>query len=138
MLRLHWKVKRLTGEPLRGRFVLDKILHNYAVSRAILENPYTRGVFLLREPADVIQSIVHMGTHLDPHEQNTNLEQVAGYYEARLRRLTELAPVLGRRAAFLQSEALIDRTDQALEFLRALPGVEPAAGAALPQFRENG
>jgi hypothetical protein len=98
--------------------VLDKILHNYAVSPSILENPRTRGLFLLREPADVIQSIIHMGTHLDPLEQNTNLEQVTGYYEARLRRLTELAPLLGARAAFLESEALIHNTDGTLRFLR--------------------
>jgi hypothetical protein len=118
VVRLHWKVQRLTGEPLRGRFVLDKILHNYAVSRGILENPGTRAVFLLREPVDVIQSIIHMGRHLDPLEQNTNVEQVTGYYEARLRRLTELAPRLGERAAFLESEALLQRTDDVLQFLR--------------------
>lgn len=118
VLRLHWKVKRLTGEPLRGRFLLDKILHNYAVSRAILANPRTRAVFLLREPTEVVQSIIHMGRHLDPQEQNTNVEQVVGYYEARLLRLAELAPVLGRRAAFLESSALMESTDEALEFLR--------------------
>src|SRR5688572_27511814 len=26
--RLGWKVRALTGEPLSGRFVLDKVLHN--------------------------------------------------------------------------------------------------------------
>jgi hypothetical protein len=138
VMRLHWKVQRLTGEPLRGRFVLDKILHNYSVSRAILENPYTRGVFLLREPENVLQSIIHMGTHLDPLEQNTNLEQVTGYYEARLRRLAELAPVLGWRAAFLPSEALIHRTDQALEFLRAFLGLNQPLERHYRSFAKTG
>jgi len=117
--RLRSKVKRLTGEPLRGRYVLDKILHNYPVARGILASPRTRAIFLLREPADVVQSIIHMGTHLDPLEQNTNVEQVTSYYQARLRRLAELAPVLGERAAFLPSEALLTSTDEALAFLRA-------------------
>jgi len=116
--RLRGKVRRLTGEPLRGRFVLDKILHNYPVARGILTNPGTRAVFLLREPADVIQSIIHMGTHLDPLEQNTNAGQVTSYYETRLRRLAELAPLLGERAAYLPSEALLTNTDDVLEFLR--------------------
>jgi hypothetical protein len=116
--RLRSKVKRLTGEPLRGRYVLDKILHNYPVAHGILANPRTRAVFLLREPADVVQSIIHMGTHLDPLEQNTNVGQVTSYYKARLERLAALAPVLGRRAAFLPSEALLTNTDAALEFLR--------------------
>ena len=78
VMRLHWKVTRLTGEPLRGRFVLDKILHNYAVSRAILENPRTRAVVLLREPREVGQSIIHMGRHLDPRERNTNSSRWRG------------------------------------------------------------
>jgi hypothetical protein len=117
--RLRSKVKRLTGEPLRGHFLLDKTLHNYPIAHGILVNPRTRAVFLLREPADVIQSIIHMGTHLDPLEQNTNVGQVTSYYEARLRRLAELAPVLAERAAFLPSEALLTNTDDALEFLRA-------------------
>src|SRR3569833_3463785 len=56
LLRLKWRVRKLTGEPLRGRYVLDKILHNYAVATAILDNPRTRGIILLRQPVDVVQS----------------------------------------------------------------------------------
>ncbi|HEU4625586.1 MAG TPA: hypothetical protein VFS52_12515 [Steroidobacteraceae bacterium] len=118
VLRLHWRVRKLTGEPLRGRYVLDKILHNYAISPGILEDPRTRAVLLLREPVDVVQSILHMGQHLDPLERNTNLEHVGGYYLARLQALGGLARQLGRRAAFLESKALLERTDDALEFLR--------------------
>jgi hypothetical protein len=118
VLRLHWRVRKLTGEPLRGRYVLDKILHNYAISPSILANPRTRAVLLLRQPLEVVQSILHMGTHLDPLERNTNLEQVTGYYLARLERLAELARNLGRRAAFVESEALLEHTDETLEFLR--------------------
>jgi hypothetical protein len=98
--------------------VLDKILHNYAISPRILDARRTRAVLLLRRPIDVMQSILHMGTHLDPLERNTNLEHVSSYYIARLERLADLAHRLGRRAAFLESEALLERTDDTLEFLR--------------------
>ncbi len=118
VLRLHWRVRKLTGEPLRGRYVLDKILHNYTISPGILENRHVRAVVMLRQPVDVLQSILHMGAHLDPVERNTNLDHVTGYYVARLERLTELARKLGRRAAFLESESLLDRTDHTLQFLR--------------------
>jgi hypothetical protein len=118
LLRLHWRVRKLTGEPLRGRYVLDKILHNYAMAPSILDGRRTRAVLLLRQPVEVVQSILHMGTHLDPLERNTNLEHVSGYYIARLERLAELARQLGRRAAFIESEALLERTDETLEFLR--------------------
>ena len=118
VLRLQWKVRKLTGEPLSGRYVLDKILHNYAISPGILENPRVRAVLLLRQPVEVVQSILHMGMNLDPVARNTNLEHVTSYYVARLERLTDLARKLGRRAAFIESEALLEHTDETLEFLR--------------------
>jgi hypothetical protein len=118
VLRLQWRVRKLIAEPLRGRYVLDKILHNYTISRSILDGRRTRAILLLRQPIDVVQSILHMGTHLDPLERNTNVEHVTNYYIARLERLAELSARLGRRAAFVESEAVLERTDDTLEFLR--------------------
>ena len=118
VLRLQWRVRKLTGEPLRGRYVLDKILHNFTISPSILESRRLRAVVMLRQPADVLQSILHMGTHLDPLEQNTNLEHVTSYYVSRLDRLTELARKVGQRAAFIESEALLERPDETLRFLQ--------------------
>ena len=117
LLRLKWRVRKLTGEPLRGRYVLDKILHNYPVSTAILENPRTRAIILLRQPVDVVQSIVHMGRHLDTNDRNANVAIATAYYVERLSQLARLAQVFGRRAAFLESESLTTRTDEALDFL---------------------
>lgn len=118
VIRLRRRVRKLTGEPLRGRYVLDKILHNYTMSPAILESRRTRAVFLLRQPADVVQSILYMGTHLDPLQENVDVGHVTSYYMSRLQRLTHLAKVFGRRAALIESEALLDHTDDTLEFLR--------------------
>src|SRR5262249_37085395 len=95
LLRLKWRLPRLTGQPLRGRYVLDKILHNYPVAAAILDNPHTRAIFLLRQPVDVVQSIVHMGRHLDLNEKNSNVAKTTQYYVERLSQLTRLARVLG-------------------------------------------
>jgi hypothetical protein len=118
LLRLKWRVRRLTGEPLRGRYVLDKILHNYPVAAQIIENPRTRAVFLLRQPVEVVQSIVHMGRHLDANEWNSNVENATRYYVERLSQLARFARVIGRRAAFVESESLVTRTDECLDFLR--------------------
>jgi hypothetical protein len=138
VLRLHWRVRKLTGEPLRGRYVLDKILHNYTISPGILAGPRTRAVLLLRQPIDVVQSILHMGTHLDPLERNTNLEHVTGYYVARLERLASLARQLGRRAAFLESEALLEQTDDTLEFLRDHLGLSGPLQRQYRRFAKTG
>lgn len=118
LLRLKWRVRKLTGEPLRGRYVLDKILHNYAVATAILENPHTRAILLLRQPVDVVQSIVHMGRHLDLNEQNSNVANATQYYIERLGQLARLARVFGKRAAFVESEMLVSQTDDTLAFLQ--------------------
>jgi hypothetical protein len=138
LLRLKWRVRKLTGEPLRGRYVLDKILHNYAVATAILENPRTRGIILLRQPVDVVQSIVHMGRHLDLNEQNSNVATATQYYVERLGQLTKLARIFGTRAAFVESEVLMSRTDEALGFLQNFLGLDSPLERRYRSFSKTG
>ena len=138
LLRLKWRVRRLTGEPLRGRYVLDKILHNYPVAAAILENPRTRAIILLRQPVDVVQSIVHMGRHLDLNEQNSNVANATSYYVERLSQLTRLARAFGKRAAFVESEALMSRTDDTLAFLQQFLSLDSPLERRYRSFSKTG
>jgi hypothetical protein len=138
LLRLKWRVRKLTGEPLRGRYVLDKILHNYAVATAILENPQTRAIILLRQPVDVVQSIVHMGRHLDLNEQNSNVANATQYYVERLGQLTKLARAFGKRAAFVESETLMSRTDEALSFLQNFLSLDSPLERRYRSFSKTG
>jgi hypothetical protein len=138
LLRLKWRVRKLTGEPLRGRYVLDKILHNYPVATAILDNPRTRGIILLRQPVEVVQSIVHMGRHLDLNEQNANVANATQYYVARLGQLAKLARAFGSRAAFLESETLVSRTEEALAFLQDFLGLDSPLERRYRSFLKTG
>ncbi|MEJ1962581.1 MAG: hypothetical protein WDO56_13965 [Gammaproteobacteria bacterium] len=138
LLRLKWRVRKLTGEPLRGRYVLDKILHNYAVAKPIIENPRTRAVFLLRQPVDVVQSIVHMGRHLDANERNANVVIATKYYVERLSQLARLARVFGRRAAFVESEMLTTRTDDVLGFLSKFLALDTPLERRYRSFSKTG
>jgi hypothetical protein len=138
LLRLKWRVRRLTGEPLRGRYVLDKILHNYPVASAILENPRTRAIILLRQPVDVVQSIVHMGRHLDLNEQNSNVANAAQYYVERLGQLTQLARAFGTRAAFVESETLMNRTEETLTFLQNFLALDSPLERRYRSFAKTG
>jgi hypothetical protein len=138
LLRLKWRVRKLTGEPLRGRYLLDKILHNYAVATAILENPRTRAIILLRQPVDVVQSIVHMGRHLDLNEQNASVTNATQYYVERLAQLTKLARAFGKRAAFVESEALMSRTDETLRFLQTFLGLDSPLDRRYRRFSKTG
>jgi len=138
LLRLKWRVRKLTGEPLRGRYVLDKILHNYAVATAILESPRTRGIILLRQPVEVVQSIVHMGRHLDVNEQNANVANATHYYVERLGQLTKLARTFGKRAAFVESEMLMTRTDETLAFLQKFLSLDSPIERRYRSFSKTG
>jgi len=138
LLRLKWRVRKLTGEPLRGRYVLDKILHNCPVATAILDDPRTRGIILLRQPVDVVQSIVHMGRHLDLNEQNANVANATQYYVERLGQLTKLARAFGPRAAFVESETLMSRTDETLTFLQDFLGLDSPLERRYRSFSKTG
>jgi len=108
--RLRSRVVRLTGEPLRGRYVLDKVLHNYPFASSILRNPNTRSIVLLRRPVPTVQSIVNMGLHYSDIGWYRDLDAVANYYEERLATLVVLAEQLRGRVMFVEAEGLLDDT----------------------------
>jgi len=136
--RLAWRVRRLIGKPLRGRFVLDKILHNYSLSASILDSPKTSAVLLLRQPVEAIQSIVHMGTHLDANERNANVVNAAAHYVQRVRELTRLAKRLRARAAFVESDSVLRRTDETLGFLSDFLGLASPLERRYQKFAKTG
>jgi hypothetical protein len=137
-MRLKWRVRRLTGEPLRGRMVLDKILHNYALTPSLLHSPDTQAVFLLRQPVEVLQSIIHMGTHLDANERHADAASATTYYVERVRRLAKLAPLLGARAAFVESNQLLSHTDHTLNFLTHFLGLDTPLDRRYRRFPRTG
>jgi hypothetical protein len=136
--RLSWKVRSLTGEPLSGRFVLDKVLHNYALARRLVSSPHTRAVFLLRRPVQALQSILYMGRHLDSNDRTADLNHAASYYIRRLERLTQLAPIFGQRAAFIASEDLARHTSESLCFLEDFLGLNSPLTQEYRRFRKTG
>ena len=137
-MRLKWRVRRLTGEPLRGHMVLDKILHNYALTRSLLDSPDTQAVFLLRQPVEALQSIIHMGRQLDANERNADAASATAYYVDRVRRLAKLAPLLGARAAFVESEQLLTHTEQTLNFLTHFLGLDAPLDRRYRRFPRTG
>jgi hypothetical protein len=126
LLRLRARVVKLTGEPLRGRYVLDKVLHNYPFASSILRNPNTRSIVLLRKPVPTVRSIINMGLHYSDVAWYRDMDAVARYYEDRLGTLVQLAEQLRGRVMFVEAEALLDQTATVLRGLtRALQLNEP-------------
>jgi hypothetical protein len=126
LLRLRWRVAQFTGEPLRGRYVLDKVLHNYPLAPGILRSRNTRSIVLLRRPVATVQSIVNMGLRHSDIAWHRDVDTVASYYEERLATLMLLAESLCGRVIFVEAERLLSETNAVLQGLtRALELNEP-------------
>ncbi|HET9390462.1 MAG TPA: hypothetical protein VFO44_12505 [Steroidobacteraceae bacterium] len=126
LLRLHSRVRKLTGAPLRGRYVLDQILHDYPMARTILESPRTRAVIIVRRPRDTVRSIIETGrrhTEIPPYR---DLERVASYYETRLAALLRLTDALRGRVVFLEAETLLTHAREVLDQLAAFLELDSA------------
>ena len=115
LLRLRSRVVKLTGEPLRGRYVLDKVLHNYPLASSILRSPNTLSIVLVRRPVPTVQSIVNMGLHYSDIAWYRDLDAVTRYYEERVAALVRLADELRGRVMFMEAETLLSRTGDVLQ-----------------------
>ena len=115
LIRLRSRVVKSTGEPLRGRYVLDKILHNYPFAGSIVRSPQTWAVMLVRRPLPTVQSIVNMGLHYSDVAWYRDLDAVARYYEERLAMLVRLAGQLHGRVIYIEAESLLTRTGDVLQ-----------------------
>ena len=114
--RLARKVQHVTGNPVLGRYVLDKILHNHReIAPDVLGRPEMKVLFLLRNAEDTFRSLMNLslvrgsgkGKFSDP-------VRVLDYYAKRLRQLQSYGAGLGGNVFFLESERLIADTDRVL------------------------
>jgi hypothetical protein len=115
--KFHRRVRKLTGEALTGDYVLDKVLHDYPMTRSILDSSRTRAILLVRRPRETVRSIIEMGLTLSPVAWHRDFELVARYYETRLAGLLRLSETLRGRVVFLEAEALLSNTREVLDQL---------------------
>lgn len=120
LIRLRSRVVKFTGEPLKGRYVLEKILHNYPFADSIVRSSQTRAIILVRRPLPTVQSIVNMGLHYSDIAWYRDLDTVARYYEERLAMLVRLADQLRGRVIYIEAESLLSRTSDVLHSIGGL------------------
>ena len=138
LLRLRSRVVKLTGEPLRGRYVLDKVLHNYAFASSISRSPNTLSIVLVRRPVPTVQSIVNMGLHYSDIAWYRDLDAVARYYEERLATLVRLADELRGRVMFIEAETLLSRTGDVLQGIGELLELNEPLQSDYKRFAHTG
>lgn len=117
LFKLRRRVVKLTGEPLSGRYVLDKVLHDYPLAHSILRSSSARGIVLLRRPQATVRSIMNMGRRYSDIAWYRDVHAVARYYEARLAALERLAERMPGRVVLLEAESLLSDTAAVLDRL---------------------
>ncbi len=129
--RLARKVQQITGNPVLGRYVLDKILHNHReIAPGVLDRPEIKG------DVPAAQRRGHVPQPREPEPDPAAQRQRFGdpmrastTTSARLRQLEGYCALLGGNALFLASERLLSDTERVLvELSRWLELGETAEG----------
>lgn len=105
------------------RYMVDQINHNdFVPHEQFLNNPQLWTIFLLREPAASLSSIVRV---LGPYHRTT-LDNALNHYLDRLRRLAQYAQTIenSAQAALVVYDELVDHTDKTLAGLKDFLSLE--------------
>ena len=137
--RLARKVQQTTGNPVLGRYVLDKILHNNReIAPAVLDRPDIKMLFLLRNPTDTFRSILNLSHARGSRGKFSDPVRVLDYYVKRLQQLEDYCTRVGANALFLESERLINDTERVLVELSRWLELGTTLKADYRTFRHTG
>lgn len=139
LLQLRYKVYKACEDRLQGRFVLDKILHDYyPISKEILQHKNTRIIYLLRrDPEKTLKSIISMERNLR-HPWADNMKAVLYFYLNGLRAIQRCLAKSNGNTLFLDSEKLIEETDMVLSGLTEWLGLNTGLTAEYSLFKLTG
>ena len=101
---------------VRGRYLLDKILHTVEISPHILESSRLSMILTLREPVRALQSMCQM-------KAVRSIDHALEHYLDRLKFLTRLSTV-GRPLFFLEADELLSSTGTVLAALSSFLGLK--------------
>lgn len=114
LAKLMLSVSRHTGEnPLQYRYVLDKIVScHHVVCPALLSDPRTRYLFLVREPLASIASTVAMHRQLRDEPLQELITSAVDHYSQRLAQLVDLAQSIDdpQRCLLITHRQLLNET----------------------------
>lgn len=117
---LRWRVAKAVGGLPRGRFLLDKLLHNYMLIPRQLRSVETfRALIFIRRPAPTLQSILRMHALRPQVAWHGDPAAVAQYYCERLTWIAAVGVLLKDRALAFPAEAIPGRTTELLGAIAA-------------------
>jgi hypothetical protein len=142
LLKLRCKVSMDNSNRLTGRYVLDKLVNDYALDRRIITAPNAKVIFLLRRPESALNSIISMGRQFGGADWHTDPRKVQEYYVTRLSQLEDIAKMRAEAGAppafFCDSQLLLDRTTLVLRELTQWLGLTTELSAHYEIFETTG
>jgi len=88
-------------------YMFDKVLHNeHSVTLDILNSPRTKVIFCLRQPQEVIPSILKLYQSIDPSHEFNSESFATDYYIQRLATLERIAASMDQQFFYLDAESI--------------------------------
>jgi len=113
--RLRREIRRSTGHPLRGRWLLDKVLHNtIRPLDRLVDGARIDVLIFVRKPESTLRSLLSLAARKGPSEGFNSPEVCCDYYIERLHRLRADGERYGERALYFDAEVLIERPQAVL------------------------
>ncbi len=112
---LRWRIARAIGGVPTGRYLLDKLLHNYMlIPRQLRHSDSMRSLIFVRRPVPTLQSILRMHSMLPQVGWHGDPAAVAVYYCERLTWVAAVGVMLKERALAFPAEAITGQTHDLL------------------------
>jgi hypothetical protein len=139
LLQLKYKVYKACDDRLEGRFVLDKVLHDYyPISKKILRQNNVKLIYLLRrDPEKTLKSIIRMERNLG-HPWADDMKAVLYFYLNGLQAIQRCLAKSNGNTLFFDSEKLLEETDVVLNGLADWLGLKTRLTPEYSQFKLTG
>lgn len=122
----------------RAAYYQDKVLHNrFSVGDDVAASSKARFLFLVREPAASISSLLELGKRR-PVPECQSAEAAITYYVERLHDLEMLAQRLHEPFLFIESDQLIEHADRELDRLTQWLQLDTPLRAEYERFSKTG
>lgn len=138
IINMRIKLHQELNCELKDKYLLDKILHNsLTISNEVYNLINPKVIYLLRKPESTIKSIINMG-YITGISWYKDPEQATNYYCSRLSRLAEYTKIIKSDYFFIESDDLINDTDNILRNLTDWLGLDTPLTSEYAMFDNTG
>ncbi|WPJ97723.1 sulfotransferase [Coraliomargarita algicola] len=138
LMRIRHRVGSLHGGHLPGRFVFDKLLHNFEISDWAIQNQSIRFFITIREPIATLESIYRMKEKLSDGVTPDMEGDILPNYIRRLDGIVDLAKRLKGNYFFMKGEDLVEDAEATLAALTQWIGLDTALKPEYQIFDQTG